>query len=451
MKPQILVTDDDAGHRQMLHAVLSDEDFHVKVAANGREAVQAVENDFFDLILMDLKMPDMDGIQALEAILALSPQIPIIIMTAYASVETAIKAIKKGAYDYLNKPLDIEELKLLAARALRHHQIEAENRNLLSQLDSQFQFDQIIGNGPVMQALFEQISLVAPSEATVLITGESGTGKELVAGALHHHSPRKGRAMVKVNCAALPETMLESELFGHTKGAFTGALQARRGRFQQAHGSTLFLDEIGEVDDGIQAKLLRAIQEKEVEPLGSERTVTVDVRIIAASNKDLRQEVKTGRFREDLFYRLNVIPIEVPPLRRRKEDIPALAEHFLRYYADKNHKQMEGFTSRAMDALMRHEWPGNVRELENLVERAVILTRTATISMGDFPSPLNQERSSDPNDAYPNLSGRSLKEMEEEMIRQTLVDVDGNRTRAAKILGISRRTLQLKLKAYGIN
>jgi two-component system response regulator HydG len=453
MKPKLLVVDDDAGHRQMLQAVLADQGYAIETVADGNQAVGAVKGDFFDLILMDLKMPGLSGIEALEKILALNPKIPVIMMTAYASLATAIEALKKGAYDYLNKPLDIEELKLLVRRALRHHQLEEENLHLQRQIATRSRMDAIIGVSPPMQALFEKIGMAAPTEATVLISGESGTGKELVAAAIHNHSLRSSRPMVKVNCAALPETLLESELFGHTQGAFTGALRARKGRFQEAQGSSLFLDEIGELDRGTQAKLLRAIQEKEIQPLGMDGTITVDVRLIASSNKDLATEIECGNFREDLFYRLNVVPMELPPLRRRSEDIPLLADHFLKHYAAQNHSPVKEFSPRAMDALLRYAWPGNIRELENLIERTVILTRSDTITAADFPPPLWPEPPPDGGEVGRTpqgvAEGRSLKEVEKEMILQTLSDTNGNRTHAAKILGISRRTLQLKLKAYG--
>ncbi len=453
MKPKILVADDDASHRHMLETVLVDQDYAVETVSDGQEAVAALEGGFHDLILMDMKMPRMDGIQALEKIMILNPKIPVIMMTAYASVATAIETLKKGAYDYLNKPLDIEELKHLVGRALRHHQLEEENRHLRHQLSSLTQIENIVGISPAMQALFEKIVMVGPTEATILITGESGTGKELVANAIHQHSLRSELPMVKVNCAALPETLLESEMFGHVKGAFSGALQSRKGRFQQAHGSTLFLDEIGEMNGEIQAKLLRVIQEKEVQPLGSDIIVKVDVRLIAATSKDLPLEIANGNFREDLYYRLNVVPMDVPPLRKRPEDIPPLTEYFLRRYVKKNDKHVKDFSPRAMDALVRYHWPGNIRELENLIERSVILTRNTTITEAELPGNLRPETIDDSGlektHFYLPSSGRSLKEMEREMILRTLEDTGGNRTHTAQILGISRRTLQLKLKAYG--
>ncbi len=451
MKPKILVVDDDLSLRKMLEAVLTDDGYDVKEADDGHSAIEAVEDQFYDLILMDIRMARMGGIEALKQIKKLSPGIPVIIMTAYASVETAREALKSGAFDYLTKPLDIDELKLIIHRALRHHQLEQENRYLRERLDDRFDFGNIIGNSLAMKNLFETLSQVAPTDATVLITGESGTGKELIANAIHQNSPRCHKPMIKVNSAALPENLLESELFGHEKGAFTGAVSRSRGRFQLAHRSTLFLDEISEMTPATQAKILRALQEKEIEPVGGEAVIKIDTRVIAATNKNLENEMKEGRFRDDLYYRLNVVRIEIPPLRDRHEDIPLLAEFFLKQYVEKNRKLIKGFTPRAMDIMMRHDWPGNVRELENLVERAVIMARGDMITQDDFPSIMTGKDKSATERNFGTSSGRTLKEAEKEIILRTLEETGGNRTHTAKILGISRRTLQLKLKEYGIN
>ncbi len=451
MQTRILVVDDEPSHRQMLEAVLSTEGYEVNQAEDGQEAITLVEERFYDLILMDVRMSRVGGIEALRKIKEFSPGIPIIIMTAYGSVDTAVDALKSGAYDYLTKPLDIEELKILLGKALRHRQLEQENVYLRERLDDRFDFSNIIGRGPPMRDLFETIAMVAPSEATVLIVGASGTGKELIANAIHQNSPRKEKPFIKVNCAALPETLLESELFGHEKGAFTGAIARKQGRFQLAHTGSIFLDEIGEMSTTTQSKILRVLQEREFEPLGSSHTVKVDTRVIAATNKNLEEEIQADRFREDLYYRINVVTLEVPPLRERREDISLLADFFLKRYAEKNRRLIKGFTPRAMDLVMRHTWPGNVRELENVVERAVIMARTDMISEAELPDAfkqLDQEAEKTGIDLTP---GRSLKEMEREMILRTLEDSGGNRTRTAEILGISRRTLQLKLKEYGIN
>ena len=451
MRPKILIVDDDSAHRKMLTTVLADEGYDIVPATNGREAVEAVEASYFDLILMDIRMAEMDGLAAQQAIQAISPKIPIIMMTAYASVKTAIKAMKRGAFDYLTKPLDIDEVKLLTERALHHYRLEKENRRLQQRLGQQDLGKNFIGRSKAMQDVFEKVTLVAEFNATVLISGESGTGKELVAAAIHNLSSRKNTPMVTINCAALTETLLESELFGHEKGAFTGAVKNRIGHFQKADGSTIFLDEIGEMALPTQAKVLRTIQEKEVQPVGGNDTIEVDVRIIAATNKDLTTEVSEGRFREDLYYRLNVFQIEVPPLRKRREDIPLLADFFLTRYTEENRSQIKSISPKAMDILMRYDWPGNVRELENTIERSVIICKSDTITTDTLPAALNkdQEYLSDRGESH--TLGRTLKEAEKEMIMQTLEEVGGNRTKTAKILGISRRTLQLKLKQYGVN
>jgi two-component system response regulator HydG len=370
-KPKILVVDDEESHRIMLRAVLTADGYRVAEAADGTEAVRAVEKEAFDIILLDVRMTNMDGIEALTEIRKISPLVPVLIMTAYASVKTAVEALKAGAFDYMTKPLDIEEVKILIEKALEHYHLRTENLTLKERLGDRFDFSRIICRSGKMKILLDTLAMVAPSDATVLIIGESGTGKEVVANAIHHNSPRAGQPFIKVSCAALPETLLESELFGHEKGAFTGAVSRREGRFQLAHRGTIFLDEVGEMNPAIQTKLLRVLQEKEFEPLGSARTIKVDIRVIAATNKDLTKEVKEGRFREDLYYRLNVVPITMPPLRDRKEDIPPLADHFLSIFREKNRKPLKGISGKAQDLLVRYDWPGNIRELENCIERAV--------------------------------------------------------------------------------
>lgn len=451
MKAKILVADDETSHRQMIEAVLAAEGYEVTQAEDGQAAISAVEDRFYDLVIMDVRMPNVDGIQALQKIKQISPDIPVIIMTAYASVGSAVDALKSSAYDYLIKPLDIDELKILVDKALRHHQLEQENLYLKERLSDRFDFSNIIGRSPSMTRLFETVALVAPSEATALIVGESGTGKELIANAIHQNSPRKDRPLIIVNCAALPETLLESELFGHEKGAFTGAITRKQGRFQLAHNSSIFLDEIAEMAPATQAKILRVLQEREFEPVGSTQTIKVDTRVIAATNKNLEEEIQAGRFREDLYYRLNVVTVDLPPLRQRREDIPLLADFFLKQYAEKNRRLIKGFTPRATDLLMRYEWPGNVRELENIIERAVIMARGEMITPLEFPNDLQNLDEALKESRIDLTPGRSLKEVEKVLILRTLEETGGNRTHAARILGISRRTLQLKLKEYGIN
>jgi len=447
----ILIVDDDDAHRKMLTAVLSAEGYRIQEADDGDTACKAVEKNRFDLVLMDLRMKRMDGDAAQKKMAGINPDIPVVIMTAYGSVRSAVETLKSGADNYLTKPIDIDELKILVRKTLQQHQLKAENRDLKEQLGKRFDLGSIIGNSASMRAMIETLTLVAPSEATVLIQGESGTGKELVASAIHHNSSRKSNPFIKVNCAALPETLLESELFGHEKGAFTGAAGPRKGRFERADRGTLFLDEIGEMAPATQAKILRVLQEREFEPVGGSRSIQVDTRIISATNRNLEEEIAADQFREDLYYRLNVVTITVPPLRERLQDIPLLAEHFLGQYSAKNHRTFKGIVPQAMDILLRYSWPGNVRELENVIERAVIIARGDRIESEHFPSTISDQESS--ASGYPPIlpSGRSLKEVEREMILQTLDDMGGNRTQTAKILGISRRTLQLKLKGYGIN
>jgi two-component system response regulator HydG len=449
VKEKILVVDDEQSHRTMLKAVLSKEGFEVSEVDDGTSAVKAVENDTFDLVLMDIRMTDMDGIEAITEIKKFSPSIPVIMMTAYASVKTAVEALKSGAYDYLTKPLDMDELKILIKKALDYYHLQKENIFLKERLADRFDFSQIIGRSRAMKELFETLSLIAPSDATVLIYGESGTGKEIVANAIHQNSPRAQKPFIKVNCAALPETLLESELFGHERGAFTGAVTRKAGRFQLADGGSLFLDEISDMSLTTQVKLLRVLQEREFEPLGSTKTIQVDIRLITATNKDLEEEVKAGRFREDLFYRLNVVPVHLPPLRKRKDDIPLLAEHFLNIYREKNKSSVKGFLPKTMDIMVRYDWPGNVRELENVIERSVLFSRSEFISPEDLPQPVQGAEDKDQS-LVSVPQGMTLKEVEKEVIFQTLSDTKGSRTQTARILGISRKTLQNKLKEYSI-
>lgn len=449
-KPRILVVDDEESHRIMLRAVLKDEGYEVAEAADGSEAVRAVEQEPFDLILLDVRMKTMDGIEALNEIRKISPLIPVLIMTAYASVKTAVEALKAGAFDYLTKPLDIEELKILIEKALELYHLREENLTLKERLGDRFDFSKIIGKSRKMRELFDTLSLVVPTDATILILGESGTGKELVANAIHHNSFRKSQPFIKISCSALPETLLESELFGHEKGSFTGAIARREGRFQLAHRGSIFLDEVGEMSPTTQMKLLRVLQEKEFEPLGSVQTLKVDVRVIAATNKDLSREVKESRFREDLFYRLNVVPISLPPLRERKEDIPALTQHFFEVYRDKNQKGLKDISNKTMDLLIRYDWPGNIRELENCLERAVIMARGEVIAPADLPPHIQALSGREEGQVLDFPSGISLEEVERALILKTLEETGGNRSRAAEILGINRRTLLNKLKEYGM-
>jgi len=448
----VLVVDDDHAHRIMLCTLLSGWGYAVEEADDGQTAILKVHGSAFDLILMDIRMIKVSGLEALEEIQNYNPAIPIIIMTAYASVETAVTALKKGAYDYLTKPLDFDELRLVMARAMDHRHLKEENRILKERLGHQFDTQNIIGRSIVMVDLLETVAQVAPSEATVLVTGESGSGKELIAGAVHYNSPRKDEAFIKMNCAAVTETLLESELFGHEKGAFTGAHRRKEGKFRQADGGSLFLDEVGEMSLSMQVKLLRALQEMEFFRVGGEELLKVDVRVIAATNKDLLQEIEAGRFREDLYYRLNVVTLTVPSMADRKEDIPLLARHFMERFSQKNRKDMKGFSPHAMDQMLRYGWPGNVRELMNAVERAVVMSRSEYIQPEDLPLELQNlppENAVDPSLKIPD-EGVSLEKMEKETILKTLASTSGNKSEAARRLGITRKTLRKKLKNYEV-
>ncbi len=448
----ILLVDDDEAHRNMLRMMLGSWGYKVHEADDGDSAIAAVHANSFDAVLTDVRMARVDGIEALRAILEYNPALPVILMTAYSSVETAVEALRLGAYDYLIKPLEFDVLKHSLAKAIEHSRLCVENRELRRQLSESSAVPGILGRSKVMEDMQQMILTVAPAEATVLINGESGTGKELVARAIHNGSLRANKPLVTVNCAALAENLLESELFGHEKGAFTGADKKREGRFVQAHGGTLFLDEIGEMPLVLQAKLLRALQEGEVQRVGSDAPMTVDVRIIAATNRNLLNEVKEKNFREDLYFRLNVISIDVPNLRQRKEDIPLLAAHFVEKFAARNRKIIKGFSTQALDAMLRHSWPGNVRELENVVERAVILCMGDTITEKELPpSVTSVSAQTTKKENISSLSGLSLDELECRAITETLEEVADNKSEAARRLGITRATLHNKLKKYGLD
>jgi len=444
----ILVVDDDTAHRTMLRTLVGGWGYKISEADDGGSAIGMVRQQPYDLVLMDVRMLKVSGLEALAAIKSINPAIPVVIMTAYSSVETAVAALKQGAHDYLTKPLDFDKLRITLERAMEHSRLKAENRLLRERLGLQFDRRHIIGQSTAMVRLFDSVAQVAPSEATVLIAGESGTGKELIAGAIHFNSSRRDGPFVRLNCAAITETLLESELFGHEKGAFTGADRRREGRFFQADGGSLLLDEVSEMPLPMQVKLLRVLQEREFTRVGGDAVIRVDVRVIAATNKRLPELVSGGRFREDLYYRLNVVALAIPALRERAEDIPLLAQHFLEAFALKNRKKVKGFTPRAMDRLIRYAWPGNVRELMNAVERAVVMTRGDFLSEEDV-SPI--PAASMPEPEHPPAAGaRPLEEVEKAAILTTLKTADGNKSEAARRLGITRRTLHKKLKAYGV-
>ncbi|MEE9569196.1 MAG: sigma-54 dependent transcriptional regulator, partial [Candidatus Binatia bacterium] len=401
----------------------------------------------FDLVLTDQRMPNLSGLDLLKAVRAVNPETPVIVVTAYGSIETAVSAIKAGATDYLTKPLNLDELLHRIEKVREHHRLVLENRDLREELGERHRIEGIIGESGRMLEVFSLVRRVAPSEATVLIRGESGTGKELIAKAIHFASPRASGPLVKVNCAALPETLLESELFGHEKGAFTGALATRRGRFEVASGGTIFLDEIGDLPTHLQAKLLRVLQEREFERVGSSKPISVDVRILAATHRDLERLLKAGQFRDDLYYRLNVVTIVLPPLRERRQDLPLFMDHLLRAFAEKNGKKIRGFTSEAREALLRYDYPGNVRELENIIERASVITRGDVIGRADLPISI-QELEAEESSSKTDLP-LVVERLERRMIREALARSGGVQTRAAEQLGITERALRYKLKKYG--
>lgn len=441
---KILVVDDDTNHAMMLKTLLSDWGYEIHTADDGESGIAIVKEKKFDLILMDMKMARISGMKALQIIKQFNPFLPIIIMTAYSSVQTAVKALKIGAYDYLTKPLDFDKLKLTIERIFENIFLKEQNKDLKKRLEEKKLEHNIIGKSPLILAMFDTIQMAAPTDANVLIEGQSGTGKELVASALHFNSLRKNKNFIKINCAAIAENLLESELFGHEKGAFTGAEKKRKGKFLQADKGSILLDEIGEMSLNMQAKLLRVIQEKEVTPVGSDQNIKIDVRIIASTNKDLQQMTKDEKFRQDLYYRINVVNIAIAPLKERKEDIPLLAQHFLKIFSKKNKRSIKGFLPDAIDAMLQYNWEGNVRQLSNCIERAVVLTRSDYICKQD----LFFEHLIKSPELNADLKNQSLSKIEEQAILATLEDVNGNKSETARKLGITRKTLLNKLKQY---
>jgi len=451
---RVVVIDDEQNAAEALETLLREDGYEVARAHDGRSGLALLESFEPDVVLSDLRMPGMDGLELLRRVKDTRPETLVILTTAYGTVKTAVQAMKLGAEDYLAKPIDVDELEIVLAKAVEKKRLLEETRNLRQRLEEKYHFDNLVGESPEMLAVFKTIRQVAPSASSVLLLGESGTGKELFAQALHQNSPRKNRPFVKVACAALPETLLESELFGHEKGAFTGALYARAGRFEVADGGTLFLDEIGDISPTVQVKLLRFLEEREFERVGGNRTYKVDVRIVVATHRDLAKKVEEGQFREDLYYRLNVIEIHIPPLRGRTGDIPLLAYHFLRKYADRNTKDIRSLSDEALALLLQHPWPGNVRQLENAIERAVVLSNEAVLSPAHFPT---LRRAGDPRAVQATngaarggvaIPGSTLGDIEREAILRTLEAVGGSTSRAAALLNISARKIQYKLKEY---
>lgn len=447
MKFTLLIIDDEKNIRDGLAANFELEDYNVKTAASGEEGIDLISKGDIDLVITDLRMPGIGGEEVLKHVATVTPGIPVIILTGHGSIDAAVDAMRHGAYDFLTKPLNLDQLGMIVKRALESREMKLEHQELKKSVQTKAAFRDMIGTSPAMQKIQETIRKAADSKASVLITGESGVGKEVVARAIHELSSRHDKNMIDVHCAALSETLLESELFGHEKGAFTGADHLQKGRFERAHGSTIFLDEIGEINQSVQIKILRVLAERKFERVGGEQTIDVDVRVVAATNRNLEDEIKAGRFREDLYYRLNVIHIHVPSLRERKSDIPLLISSFLEIFNRENGKSIKGFNNKAKAAINRYDWPGNIRELRNCVESAVVMCSGDEITLEDLPANVAV------NNGEENISipfGMTLDEAERIVIEQNLAANGNNKTKTAEILGIGRKTLQRKLAEWGI-
>ncbi len=448
----ILIVDDEKNTREGLGKFLGSLGYDISLASSAEEALAIVKSEAPNVVLSDIRMPDVDGMSLLHQIKALDAQIPVILLTAYGSVENAVKAIKAGAFHYLTKPVNLDELEFMVKKALSSQKLELENKELKKDIiKDKYEAFEVISESQKMKEAIDMATKVAQSDSSVLIQGETGTGKELIAHLIHNMSPRKDNSFIAVHCASLTETLLASELFGHEKGSFTGATERKIGRFERAHNGTLFLDEIGEIPESMQVKLLRVLQEGEFERVGGTKTIKVNVRLIAATNRNLLDEVRKGTFREDLFYRVNVILLEAPPLRERLEDIKPLVEHYIKHFAAINHKTITGIADNALEAMKHYNWPGNIRELKNVIERLIVLANESVLELFDLPNDIRGENiSSDNSLAFSgdNRTQGNIHDMEKEMIRQKLVEADGNKSKAAKILGISRRTLYRKIDEY---
>ncbi len=447
----VLIIDDEESQIQSLKSFLQRRNYAVYTATNGKSGLEIITNNLIDIVLTDFRMPGMDGLTVVKKVKELNPDVDVIVATAYGSVDDAVNIMKAGAYDYLTKPIDLDDLETKLNRVKEKRMLVAENRMLKDQIKEKFKFDTIISSSGKMESVLSTAARVANSKATVLIRGESGTGKELIAKAIHYASPRKDKPFTTVNIASLSENLMESELFGHEKGSFTGALNQRTGRFEEADGGTLFIDEVGEIPLSVQVKLLRAVQFGEIQRLGSGGNIKIDVRILAATHRNLEEMIKANQFREDLYYRLNVVSITVPPLRERKNDIPILADHFVKKAAEANEKEITGLSREALDNLMKYNFPGNVRELENIIERAVVLSRDNQISEGDLPQ-LNKNFSRstmlDPSNLDDDYESK-MKEFEIEMIEEALQRTAGNKSAAARLLNITERHLRSRLERLG--
>ncbi|MCI0531319.1 MAG: sigma-54 dependent transcriptional regulator [candidate division Zixibacteria bacterium] len=448
MPDKILIVEDDRIMQDFLREALTRLQLSVDYASTGDEAAERIRSQNYDVILSDVRIPTMDGIEVLKMAKSHLPDSKVVMMTAYGTVQNAVEAMKLGAFDYVMKPISADELEIVVKKALEYKRLLFENKQLKSELAGKYKYENIVGKSPAMRKVFEQIDVVADNKSTVLITGETGTGKELVAKAIHYNSSRRDFSYVSINCASIPEGLIESELFGHEKGAFTSAIKTTLGRFEIAHGGTLVLDEISEISPALQAKLLRVLQEREFERLGSGSSIQVDVRVIAISNRDLKEEIRKGDFREDLYYRLNVLPVHLPSLRDRKEDIPLLVEFFLDRYNRETKKKIERVDEKGMGLLLNYHWPGNVRELENYIERAVVISTKSVLTESDFPRELTLPPVENTGDGPG--ADQSISANEKKLIIQALRDFNGNRTKAAGKLGITTRTLRNKLKLYGM-
>lgn len=442
MKFNILIIDDEKNIREGLGAALEMDGYTVFLAADGKQGLEILERGDIDLVITDLKMPEVSGEEILAKVTGETPGIPVIVLTGHGTIDSAVDAMRKGAYDFLTKPVNLDRLSLLVKRALERREISLQNSVYRKEIEGKTTFENMIGKSHEIQKVFDLVKKVAPSKASVLITGESGVGKEMIANALHNLSPRKDKPFIKVHCAALSDSLLESELFGHEKGAFTGAIAMKRGRFELAHEGTIFLDEIGEISQNVQVKLLRVIQERKFERVGGEETLDVDVRIIAATNRNLEEEIKKGNFREDLYYRLNVVNINVPPLRERKDDIPIMVNNFIRKFSKENNKNITTVDTKAKNALYSYDWPGNIRELRNCIEGAVVIAEGNTLRLEDLPPAV---RKSQENSSISIPAGTDMDTAEKIIIRETLLFCHGNKSKTAQVLGIGRKTLHRKL------
>ncbi|MEK6776269.1 MAG: sigma-54 dependent transcriptional regulator [bacterium] len=444
----ILVVEDEEKMRELLQKILSAEGYLVQTANNGSAALSMIEKNPFEIVLTDVKMPGLGGIELLKAVRGISTETYVVIMTAFGSIDSAVEAMKQGAYDYISKPFKMDEIRILMNKILDEKALRHEVDSLRREVNRRYRYSNIIGKSKGMQEVFELIERVSDGKSTVLIQGKSGTGKELVAKAIHYNGPRKNKPFMAVNCSAIPETLLESELFGHVKGAFTGAITTKSGLFEEADGGTLFLDEIGDISLAMQVKLLRVLQEREIKPVGGTESRKIDIRLIAATHQNLMEKIKQGTFREDLYYRLNVININIPPLKDRAEDIPLLARHFLDLYAKENNRSGMTISREVLEAFMNYPWTGNVRELENTIERAVILCNGNEITLQDLP-PLFLKESKEGLERQ-DIARLSLEEVEKEHIKHVLESVGGHKMKAAEILKVDRRTLYRKLQSYNL-